>query len=200
MSDHEMNFASNDDAVRTAPNAVTQKLGEQTRKVVSDVQHRATEQMRSGIDSGMQRAAGALKGVAESMTGGSATDDAGAGQYVRQAGEQVRRAAEYLENTDMKQLASDTESFARRQPAVFLGGAFVLGVVAARFFKNSQRSGDSQAALGPSGSRAAEPFPIVARDAEPSSDRGPERAGWYEAEKPMNSYREPMPPSLGEQL
>ncbi len=206
MSEHDMNFssnaaasgASNADAVNTAPKAIAQKLGAQTRKVVADVQQNATQQVQTGIDGGMQRAAGALKGVADSLTNGSAIDDVGAGRYVRQAGEQVRRAAEYLEKSDVKQLARDTESFARRQPAAFLGGAFVLGVVAARLFKSSQRA-DGQSDEGFSASRTPEPFPIVAGDAEFTSDRGPERGGWYAAETPMDSYREPLPPSRGEQ-
>ena len=34
-------------------------------------------------------------------------------------------------------MARDAESYARRNPAVFLGSAFVLGILAARFFKSS---------------------------------------------------------------
>lgn len=198
MSDHDMNFASNADAVDTTPSAMAQKIGEQTRKVVADVQHNASEQVRSGIDSSMQRAAGALKGVADSLHNGTAMDEAGAGRYVRQAGDQVRRAADYLENTDVKKLARDTESFARRQPAVFLGGAFVLGIVAARLFKNSQRA-DAQETAGASRSERPEAFPMAAHDAALGSDRGPERGGWYEAEKAITSVREPAAPGLGGQ-
>ena len=196
MSSHEMNVGGSADFTSTTPRAIAQNLGEQTRKVVSDVQHKAGERLRSGMDSGKQRAAGALLGVADSLMNGSATEQSGAGQYIRRAGEQVQRAADYLEKTDVKQLTRDAESFARRQPVAFIGSAFVLGVIAARFFKSSQRT-DGTHVMAADDSRRVEPFRIVAPDGE-FSNAGPERGGWYEQEQPVNSSREPMPHSLGE--
>ncbi len=174
-----------------ASGSATQNLGEKTRRAVSDVQHKAGEQVRSGIDSGKQRAAGALHGVAESLMNGSATQQDGASQYIRQAGEQVRRAADYLEQTDVRELTRNVETFARRQPAAFLGGAFIMGVIAARFLKSSQRSQDEERGFN-------SPY----RSGEPSrglADRGAERGGWYENEQPVNSFREPLPPTFGGQ-
>ena len=196
MSNHEMNVGGSDDVTNTAPSAISQNLGDQTRKVVSDAQHKAGEQVRSGMDSGKQRAAGALLGVADSLMNGSATDRSGGGLYVRRAGEQVQRAADYLEKTDVKQLTRDAESFARRQPVAFIGSAFVLGVVAARFFKSSQRT-DGTHVMAADDSRRMEPFRVVAPDGG-FSNAGPDRGGWYEHEQPVNSSREPMPRSLGE--
>ena len=89
MSSHEMNVGGSADFTNTTPIAIAQKLGEQTRKVVFDAQQKAGEQVRSGIDSGKQRAAGALLGVADSLMKGSATEQSGAGPYIRRAGEQV---------------------------------------------------------------------------------------------------------------
>lgn len=195
MSDHEMNLGGSTDFTNPASKAMPHNLGDQTRKVVSDVQHKAGEQVRSGIDSGKQRAAGALSGVADSLMNGSASEQSGAGQYIRQAGEQVQRAADYLEKADVKQLTRDTESFARRQPVAFLGGAFVLGVVAARFFKSSQRTDGSKDMSDDS--RMAEPFRVAVPSGD-LADKGPERGGWYDSEQPVNSSREPMPPTLGE--
>ena len=80
MSNHEMNVGGRTDFTNTTPSAIAQNLGEQTRKVVSDVQHKAGEQVRSGMDSGKQRAAGALLGVAHSLMNGSASEQSGAGQ------------------------------------------------------------------------------------------------------------------------
>ena len=196
MSNHEMNVGGSTDFTNTTPRAIPQNLGEQTRKVVSDAQHRAGEQVRSGMDSGKQRAAGALLGVAHSLMNGSASEQSGAGQYIRQAGEQVQRAADYLEKSDVKQLTRDAESFARRQPVAFMGSAFVLGVIAARFFKSSQRT-DGTHVMAADDSRRVEPFRVVAPDGG-FSHAGPERGGWYEHEQPVNSSREPMPHSLGE--
>jgi hypothetical protein len=115
-------------------------LGEKTRRVTAQAQQKAGEQVKSGIDTGKRRAAGALYGVADSLLHGTGDDPAdGATKYIQQAGEQVRRAADWLENTNVEELTQRTEDFARRQPALFIGGAFALGIVAARFLKSSSR-------------------------------------------------------------
>jgi len=64
-------------------------------------------------------------------------DQAFVADYVDQAAGQIERFAGYLENRSVDELMYDAERFARRQPAMFLGGAFVLGVLAARFLKSS---------------------------------------------------------------
>jgi len=58
-------------------------------------------------------------------------------QYADTAAQKLEQVANYFEQTDIKAMARDIESFARRNPAVFLGGAFVLGILAARFIKSS---------------------------------------------------------------
>ena len=49
---------------------------------------------------------------------------------------QVEQLSHYLDRKDLRELTADVERFARRNPAVFLGGAFVLGLLAARFLKS----------------------------------------------------------------
>lgn len=116
-------------------------LGEKTRRAAAQAQQKAGEQVKSGIDTGKQRAAGALHGVADSLLHGTGDHPAeGATRYIQQAGEQMRRAADWLENTNVEELTERTEEFARRQPALFIGGAFALGLVAARFLKSSSRN------------------------------------------------------------
>lgn len=128
-------------STESSSGASTTGLGEKTRRATQQAQQKAGEQVRSGIDTGKRRAAGALHGVAESLLHGTGEDPSeGATRYIQQAGEQVRRAADWLENTDVDELTRRTEDFARRQPALFIGGAFALGLVAARFLKSSSRN------------------------------------------------------------
>jgi hypothetical protein len=42
-----------------------------------------------------------------------------------------------LQERDIDQIAFEVQDMARRQPAMFLGGAFLLGFMAARFLKSS---------------------------------------------------------------
>jgi hypothetical protein len=60
-------------------------------------------------------------------------------QYVDQAVDGVERFANRLKEKDVNELVRDAQQFARRNPAVFVGTAFGIGVVAARFLKSSNR-------------------------------------------------------------
>lgn len=57
--------------------------------------------------------------------------------YSDKMAEQVERVSTYLEEHDLEELRHSAEEFARRQPELFLGGAFTLGLLAARFLKSS---------------------------------------------------------------
>jgi hypothetical protein len=53
--------------------------------------------------------------------------------------QQVEQVANYLRNKDARAMRTDLENLARRQPALMLGGALLLGLMGARFIKSSQR-------------------------------------------------------------
>lgn len=55
---------------------------------------------------------------------------------------QVEQVADYLRNKDARAMRQDLENLARRQPALMIGGALLLGLIGARFFKSSERRGD----------------------------------------------------------
>jgi hypothetical protein len=52
---------------------------------------------------------------------------------------QVDQVANYLRSKDARAMKQDLENLARRQPALMLGGALVLGLIGARFLKSSER-------------------------------------------------------------
>jgi hypothetical protein len=54
----------------------------------------------------------------------------------------VDRFSSYLRDHDLGDVRSDVENLARRQPAVAIGAALVLGMLGARFLKSSQRNQD----------------------------------------------------------
>ena len=51
------------------------------------------------------------------------------------AADQADKVAQYLRDTDARQIISNVEDTARRQPLIFIGGAFLLGLAAARLMK-----------------------------------------------------------------
>lgn len=67
------------------------------------------------------------------------------------AADQTERIATFLRDTDARELLHTVEDVARRQPLLFLGGAFLLGAAASRFLK-AGASGSAQTARGDRGS------------------------------------------------
>ena len=75
-----------------------------------------------------------LRDAAASMQGESEF----AGRYAGKAAESLERFSQDLRGADFDQLVERTENYARRNPAVFLGGAVAAGFLFARFLKSSR--------------------------------------------------------------
>ena len=58
-------------------------------------------------------------------------------EYMDRAADQLERLSSRLKTKDIGELFRDVQSLARRQPAVFIGSAFALGLLGARFLKSS---------------------------------------------------------------
>jgi hypothetical protein len=58
--------------------------------------------------------------------------------YIDQAANQLEQFSTRLRDKDVGELVRDAQQFARRRPAVFIGSAFALGVLGARFLKSSR--------------------------------------------------------------
>jgi hypothetical protein len=63
--------------------------------------------------------------------------------YIDSAAEQVARLSDYVRDQDLWSLADKAKSMAKRQPELFLGGAFAVGFLVARFLKSSSGSASS---------------------------------------------------------
>lgn len=59
--------------------------------------------------------------------------------YVESAANQIEQLSQRLRDKDVGELLEDAQRLARRQPAVFIGSAFALGLLGVRFFKSSAR-------------------------------------------------------------
>jgi hypothetical protein len=105
---------------------------------------RGKDQVRTRVDDGKARVARTLSSVASSLKTSSTdmqTGDAAAiGGVVERVADQIDRAADYLERSEMEDIVGGVERFARRNPALFIGAAFAVGVLGARFLKSSSRA------------------------------------------------------------
>lgn len=80
--------------------------------------------------------AGALRRTTEHLRSEDQQRIAGITETVAR---QVEQVADYLRSKDAVAMRHDLENLARRQPALMLGGALVLGLIGARFLKSSRR-------------------------------------------------------------
>jgi hypothetical protein len=65
-------------------------------------------------------------------------------QYIEQAADQLERFATTLKDRNIGDLARDAQDLARRRPALFIGSAFALGLLGARFMKSSNENGHAR--------------------------------------------------------
>ena len=65
-------------------------------------------------------------------------------EFTGKAAGAIENVANYFERKDPREMVRDVEGFARRNPAIFFGTAFALGLVAARFLKSSKPDQMSQ--------------------------------------------------------
>jgi hypothetical protein len=113
-----------------------------------DIAEQARQQAQARAAGQKERAADSLGRVAQALRQSSQQlrdqDQGTLAQYTEKAADQVERFSGALRNKDVNQLVGEAEHFARQQPGIFLGGAFALGLLAARFLKSSRQ----QAAAG----------------------------------------------------
>lgn len=109
---------------------------EQAKRTASQV----GEQAKQTVDSRMSDAAHELGSVADAvrqtsyeMGGESQT----LSKYGDRLADQLEGISSYLNEKGVEDVLTDLQDFARRKPVVFLGGAFMLGIMAGRFVRSS---------------------------------------------------------------
>ncbi|MEJ7847549.1 MAG: hypothetical protein WKF92_05625 [Pyrinomonadaceae bacterium] len=97
------------------------------------------DEQKTNLAAGLGSIAGELRRTGENLrSSGDKNQFAGLGaNYGEKIADKVDGLSKYLENADLRDLAGDLEKYARRNPAVFIGGAFLLGLAATRFIKSS---------------------------------------------------------------
>ncbi len=122
---------------------VADQAKEQAGQVVDQAKQQATSQLSSQKD----RAADSLGTVADALrqTGKHLheNDQHGLEHYANKAAERVEQVSGQLREKDVQEIVRDVERYARQQPAIVLGGAFVLGLLGARFLKSTAQREDN---------------------------------------------------------
>src|SRR5215207_9860478 len=108
-----------------------------TAGIAGRVREQATAQLSKQKDratEGLGNVAQAVRGTTEQLRNNQHDKVA---QFAEQAAQQIERLSERLRNKDVTELLDDAQQLARRKPALFVGGAFAIGLLGARFMKSS---------------------------------------------------------------
>ena len=98
------------------------------------------QNVTSRVDEQKNRAADGLGGIANVIRNAGnelRNENEALASYVDAASDQLRRFADHIRQRGVADMMDDVHTFARRRPALFIGGAFLVGIGIARFLKSS---------------------------------------------------------------
>ncbi|NLG50636.1 MAG: hypothetical protein GX552_11045 [Chloroflexi bacterium] len=136
-----------------------QKTGEQmqhkaeqftskARETIGAAEERAGEMAKSTLETQKDNLADRLSTIAKTLHQVSdrmrQEQQGTVAGYVNQAANQLERFSGTMRERSVDDMLSDVEQYARKQPEVFIGGAFFLGLIAARFLKSSGQAAQSR--------------------------------------------------------
>jgi len=124
------------------------EASQQAGQSASHLAERAADIGFRQADRGKEQAAEGITQVAESIRRVSLDMEGSQPQVAevaQTAADQAERVANYLQQTDAREILHTVENVARRQPLLFLGGAFLLGMAATRLLKAAGGPNQGQA-------------------------------------------------------
>ncbi|MHB1134351.1 MAG: hypothetical protein ACYC4L_18425 [Chloroflexota bacterium] len=110
---------------------------ERVGEAAEQVKQQATSRLSSQKENVASSLSAAARAMRETQTRLRDQDQPLVAEYADSAAGQIDRLANYLREKDLDEMVGEVERFARRQPALFLGGSLLLGILGARFLKSS---------------------------------------------------------------
>jgi uncharacterized protein YjbJ (UPF0337 family) len=149
-------------------------LAEKAKSELSD----ATDKVRSLASDQKEQLAAQVGGVAEAVNraaGELEQSNGTSAHYARMIAENAEKLSDTIRNNDVDQLLGMAQDFGRRQPALFVGAAALLGFAASRFVLASAKRREEQIAAEEAeaaGYQAYEEYP-----GEPATATGRDATG-----------------------
>ena len=109
------------------------------------------EEQKTTLSGGLSTVADSVRKVSENLRGPDVKDGISkfTAEYSDVAAKKIENIANYFDQKNVRDMYTDVENFARRNPAVFVGGAFALGLLLSRFLKSGADSkGKSSGSTG----------------------------------------------------
>lgn len=125
------------DTMKDAVKTVRSQAADVADNVKSDIKGRA-DSAKSTVADEVADVANALRAAADKTRDGSPQE-----RTMGQIAESLADASEAIRGKDFSEMVSGVNDFARRNPAIFLGAAALIGFTAARFGKASTQSANA---------------------------------------------------------
>ena len=142
------------DGVDAQPTHPLAEAGRDAGETFGHIAERAGSMGLQRADQAREMAADGLGTLADTVrrvSGDLETQQPAVAGVASTAAEQAERLAGYLRETDAREIVDKVQDVARRQPLLFLGGAFVLGLAASRFIKAAGAGGQGSQQTGYAG-------------------------------------------------
>jgi len=134
------------DAVASATDAAKNQVGElaeQAKSKVGELTSQAADKVKEQLGGQKDKAAEGLTAITDVIRQSATTleekGQAPIADAVSGFAGQIDNFAGYLQGKDIDELAEDVTRYAKQNPQLFVGGAFLLGIALARFLKSSSR-------------------------------------------------------------
>lgn len=120
------------------------------RELATTAKDVAQSRAQGIFESGKQTAVQRMEGVAQAIRSASSElgEDNKLTETARTVADRIERFSRTLGEREFTDLLHEAESYARREPAIFLGGAFALGFALSRFLKASSERRTGQYGTG----------------------------------------------------
>ncbi len=130
------------EAAKDTLNTVTESAGAVASQAIGQAKEKAGSvlgEQKANLASGITSVASSIRQVGENLSGSTENNQVAAlaGKYGENLAGQIEKFSSYIDEKDFRELMRDVEQFARRNPLLFVGSAFTLGIMAARFLKSS---------------------------------------------------------------
>lgn len=144
------------EAVSQAADGAKEQAGaliSQAKEQVSGIAQQATTQIKEQLGTQKDKAAGSLDSLTQVIrqTADNLSDSGQPqiGNVVSSLTTKLEDLTSYLRGRDIDEIAGEIQTYARQNPQVVVGGAFLLGIALARFMKASARNSNTTTALTP---------------------------------------------------
>jgi hypothetical protein len=143
-----MNKSSMSNTATSSDGKIVDQAKQAVTHVASDVASQAKEQVNAQFDARKDKAVETIGNVATAIreTSDKLKGVGPLGDVAGRAADGIEKVADFFEGKQIGDVVRDVEGFARREPALFIGAAFALGLIGGRFLKSSShRSGGGSA-------------------------------------------------------